>query len=41
MGIGEHYVTHGDIENLLKQEKLSMDDVELRIQELNNEKRES
>ena len=41
MGIEDHYVTHGDVESLLKQEKLSMDDVELRIQELNDEKRKS
>lgn len=39
MGIGDHYVTHGNVDKLLCVERLSIDDLLAKIEESGNEKR--
>ena len=36
MGIGDHYVTHGSVKELLKREGLTMDDLLIKIRECLN-----
>lgn len=41
IGIEDHYVTFGDNESLYKQEHITIDDLKLKIEELENEKRKN